>query len=407
MVAGAVLGLLIVLADSLLKGISLRVFSSATFGLLVGVIFAKLLLASNVLRSTPDDWQWIASLITYATSAYFGMMLAMRSNRDEFSLIIPYVRFRQATVQDAPLVIDSNIVIDGRIAEICKTGFLSSSLIVPRFILHELQRLADSADPMKRERGRRALERLQQMQADPNLAMAIHESDPEGEDSADAKLILLAKLLNARLLTNDSNLCALARLQGAMALNLNELTHALRPSLSMGDDVELTLVKEGRDAHQAVGYLADGTMIVVNHARAHLGRTVMVTISSVLQTSAGRLYFSELRQAVRPEETHFPSLPPRRLPERHPISQTSKQRAAPYLEAALNELAKDARLPEAGHSYSLLVKRRAERGYDQSLDSNSTKRCSASRKSRKAPAGSMIVSRRPPTSSVIFKKRPR
>jgi uncharacterized protein YacL len=292
--AGFSFGFAIVLADSLLKGITLRVFSSATFGLLMGTIFAKLLLASNVLRESSETIQWVMSLLAYASSAYFGMMLAMRSNRDEFSLIIPYVRFRQATVQDAPLLIDSNIVIDGRISEICKTGFLSSSLVVPRFILHELQRLADSSDSLKRERGRRALDRLQKMQADPELAMAIHESDPEGPDPTDAKLIQLAKLLSARLLTNDSNLCALARLQGAMALNLNELAHALRPSLAIGDKLELTLVKEGKDSHQAVGYLPDGTMIVVNHARAQIGKTVEVGISTALQTSAGRLYFAEL-----------------------------------------------------------------------------------------------------------------
>jgi len=294
MAAGAVFGLVIVLADRLLKGITLRVFSSATFGLLMGTIFAKLLLASNILRDIPEQYQWVCSLVAYATCAYFGMMLAIRSNRDEFSIIIPYVRFRQATVQDAPLIIDSNIVIDGRITDICATGFLSSSLVVPRFILHELQRLADSSDAMKRERGRRALDRLQQMQADPRLSMAVHESDPEGEDSTDAKLIQLSKLLSARLLTNDSNLCALARIQGAMALNLNELTHALRPSLAMGDELELMLVKEGRDPHQAVGYLQDGTMIVVNHARSHIGKSMSVTISSALQTSAGRLYFAEL-----------------------------------------------------------------------------------------------------------------
>lgn len=292
---GMFFGLLVVLADGLLKGISLRIFSAATFGLLMGTIFSWLLLASNVLKDTPEDYRWIASLAVYTTSAYFGMMLAVRSNRDEFSLIIPYVRFRQATVQDAPLLIDSNIVIDGRIVEICRTGFLSSTLVVPRFILHELQRLADSSDSMKRERGRRALERLQQMQIDPSLSINIHEFEPEGDESADSKLVQLSKLLNARLLTNDANLCALARLQGAVALNLNELSHALRPSLAMGDEVELTLVKEGRDQHQAVGYLSDGTMIVVNHARQHLGKSVTVTISSALQTSAGRLYFGELR----------------------------------------------------------------------------------------------------------------
>src|SRR4029079_3623695 len=120
---------------------------------LVGYIFARLLLASNVLRSVPEDAAWVASLVVYATFAYLGMMLAIRSNRDEFALIVPYVRFRQATTQDEPLVVDSNIIIDGRLPELCATGFLSSSLVVPRFILDELQRLSDSSDAQKRDRG--------------------------------------------------------------------------------------------------------------------------------------------------------------------------------------------------------------------------------------------------------------
>src|SRR5687767_3153159 len=151
---GVAFGLAVVLADRLLKGISLRVFSSASFGLLVGFIFARLLIASNVLRGAPEDVAWIISMVVYATFAYIGMMLAIRSNRDEFSLIIPYVRFRQATTQDEPLVVDSNIIIDGRLTDLCATGFVSSSLIVPRFVLDELQRLADSNDAQKRERGR-------------------------------------------------------------------------------------------------------------------------------------------------------------------------------------------------------------------------------------------------------------
>ena len=292
---GAAFGLCIVLADRLLKGISLRVFSSATFGLLVGFIFAQLLLASHVLAGAQPQTQWITGLVVYSTFGYLGTMLAIRSNRDEFSLIIPYVRFRQATVQDAPLLIDSNIVIDGRIGALCAAGFLSSSLVVPRFVLDELQRLADSHDSQKRERGRGALERLQQMQRDPSLSVTILDSEIDPQTPVDTRLIQTAKLLDARLLTNDSNLCAIARLQNIQVLNLNDLTRALRPQLAAGDEVELPLVKEGRDAHQAVGYLADGTMVVVNHARAHIGKTMRVVVASVLQTNAGRLFFAELQ----------------------------------------------------------------------------------------------------------------
>ena len=293
--AGALIGLVVVLADRLLKGISLRVFSSATFGLLVGFLFARLLLASNILRAVSEDTQWVIGLLVYATSGYFAMMLAMRSSRDEFALVIPYIRFRRATVQDEPLLVDSNIIIDGRLPELCGTGFLSSSIVVPRFILDELQRLADSADPLKRERGRAALDRLQQMQRNPALTVTIHESEADADTPVDTRLVQLAKLLDARILTNDSNLCAIARIQGVAALNLYDLAKALRPALAPGQQLELALVKEGREPHQAVGYLPDGTMIVVNHARNLLGKTVPVSIASALQTSAGRLFFAELK----------------------------------------------------------------------------------------------------------------
>src|SRR3954464_6098449 len=173
---GVVFGLIIVLADRLLKGFSLRAFSSATFGLLLGLLFASLLLASDILRYQSDTVQWAARLVVYCTFGYLGMMLAMRSNRDEFSLIIPYVRFAREATQREPLVVDTNIIIDGRIAELCATGFLSRALIVPRFILGELQTLADSRDPIKRERGRRGLEILNQLQNSHDVDLSIHES---------------------------------------------------------------------------------------------------------------------------------------------------------------------------------------------------------------------------------------
>lgn len=296
--AGIAFGLCVVLADRLLKGISLRVFSSATFGLLVGFVFARLLLASNVLRASNDDTQWFVSLLVYAAFSYLGMMLAVRSNRDEFSLIIPYVRFRRATIQDEPLVVDSNIIIDGRLPDLCSTGFVSSSIVIPRFVLDELQRLADSADPLKRERGRTAFDRLELMQRHPELSVTVQEiGDDDPTTPVDTKLVQVTKLLGASLLTNDTNLCSIARLQGVQALNLHELSRALRPSVEAGKIIDVALVKEGRDPHQGVGYLSDGTMIVVNHGRSHIGQTVQVVITSSLQTSAGRLFFAELKQA--------------------------------------------------------------------------------------------------------------
>jgi uncharacterized protein YacL len=299
LVLGIVLGLVVVLVDRLLKGFSLRAFSSATFGLLLGLLFGNLLLASDVLRYQSETTQWMARLIVYGAFGYLGMMLAMRSNRDEFSLIIPYVRFTRETTQHEPLILDTNVIIDGRIAELCATGFLSRSLIVPRFVLGELQTLADSRDPIKRERGRRGLEILNQLQNSRDVELTIHESASDDRDvGVDARLVRAAKVLQARLLTNDNALCQVARLQQVPALNLNDLVRALRPVVVVGDEIELSLVKEGREHHQAVGYLADGTMIVVNHARPQLGKTTTVIVSSALQTTAGRLIFAELKDGA-------------------------------------------------------------------------------------------------------------
>lgn len=299
LVLGLLLGLVVVLIDRLLKGVSLRLFSSATFGLLLGLIFANLLLASQVLRYQSETMQWAVRLIVYAIFGYLGMMLAMRSSRDEFSLIIPYVRFARETTQHEPLVVDTNVIIDGRIADLCATGFLSNMLIVPRFILDELQILADSHDPMKRERGRRGLEILNQLQRSHDVELTVHESSAEDVDlGTDARLVRVAKVLKARLLTNDHALTQVARLQRVGVLNLSDLTRALKPSVVAGDELDLHLVKEGRESHQAVGYLPDGTMIVVNHARAHVGKTRTVVVASALQTAAGRLIFAELKNSA-------------------------------------------------------------------------------------------------------------
>ena len=298
---GFTVGLLVAVIDRLLHGVSLRAFSSATFGLLLGLISGNLLLASDVLHYQSETVQWMARLIVYAAFGYLGMMLAMRSNRDEFSLIIPYVRFTRQATEREPVVLDTNVIIDGRIADLCATGFLSRSLIVPRFVLGELQLLADSRDSIKRERGRRGLEILNELQQSREMELTIHES-AQDDDAVDTRLVRVAKVLQARLLTNDSALCQVARLQQVPVLNLHHLARALRPTLVAGDEIELSLVKEGREAHQAVGYLPDGTMIVVNQARALLGKTAKVIVASALQTAAGRLVFAELKEgfAIRP-----------------------------------------------------------------------------------------------------------
>lgn len=308
-ILGVIFGLTIVLTDLLMKGVSLRLFSSATFGLLMGLAFARLLLASNVLAHAPNDLAWAISIAIYATSAYLATMLAIRSNREDFSLIIPFVRFQQRPAPEPPILIDTNIAIDGRIIEICKTGFLSRSLIVPRFVLNELHLLADSHDLLKRERGRRGLDVLKELQTQPGVHITIHEGDMHSKEPVDQKLLKFATLHQAKLLTNDENLCRIARLQGTPVLNLKDLSQSVRPPVFNGEELPLTLVKEGRESHQAIGYLDDGTMIVVNNAIRQIGKTVVVTILTTHQTSAGRLFFAELKQpaeATLPATAHTP-----------------------------------------------------------------------------------------------------
>src|SRR5205823_11632512 len=221
---GVVFALVIVLVDRLLKGFSLRAFSSATFGLLLGLLFASLLLASDILRYQSDTVQWAARLVVYCTFGYLGMMLAMRSNRDEFSLIIPYVRFARETTQHEPLVVDTNVIIDGRIADLCATGFLSRALVVPRFILDELQLLADSHEPTKRERGRGGLEILNQLQRAREIELAIDDSTADDVGlGTDARLVKIAMVLRGGLLTNDHALTQIARLERVGVLNLSDL----------------------------------------------------------------------------------------------------------------------------------------------------------------------------------------
>ena len=298
-VAGLTFGGLLVLVDMLLKSFTIRSFSSGTFGLMIGVFCAWLItqIPGLPLLEGQEEVRRALFAMLYASLGYIGIVLALRSNRQEFSLIIPYVRFRNEGVMRQPLLIDTNIIIDGRLPAVCQTGFLDGTLIVPRFVLDELHLLADSGDAIKRERGRRGLDCLEALKQLPNLEITIHDDYQTQEKMVDTKLIQLSKLLEARLLTNDANLGRVAQLQGVPVLNLNNLAQSMRPILAIGDEVELTLVKEGKDDHQAVGYTPDGAMIVVNHARERIGSTATVIVSSALQTSAGRLIFAELKAA--------------------------------------------------------------------------------------------------------------
>ncbi len=286
-------GFIVILVDFALNGFSLRGLSAASFGLFVGMLVSYFIGNSVLFKFIDDEPKLVAQIIMYITCSYLAMVIALRG-KDEFNLVIPYVKFMRENKPERLLLLDTNIIIDGRILDVCKTGFLDAILVVPRFVLKELQYIADAADDIKRATGRRGLDVLQALQANSHIEVKIHENDVPEIKEVDGKLVQLAKILRADILTNDYNLNRIAELQHVRVLNLHELAAALRPPLIPGQRLMLKLVKEGKEPEQAVGYLDDGTMVVVNHARRLIGQTTEIIIVSLLQTAAGRLVFGQL-----------------------------------------------------------------------------------------------------------------
>ena len=294
---GAGAGAVLVLIEAFIHRIgrvSVRGFSAAVFGLLFGLIMAKLV--SDAIALIPFSVGTIAIVRVVMTwvFCYLGMMMALRG-RDEFSVIIPYVRLSRRDRGEEAYLIDTSAVIDGRLLDLCKTRFIEGRLIVPRFVLKELQTVADSTDPIKRSRGRRGLEVLNQLRQLPTIDVRIHEEELPGIAETDAKLVKLAQILNTQVITNDFNLNRVAEFQDVRVLNVNELSQALRPVVLPGESLEVKPLKEGKEPNQAVAYLDDGTMVVVENGRSLIGQTVKGVVTSVLQTAAGRMVL------VRPE----------------------------------------------------------------------------------------------------------
>jgi uncharacterized protein YacL len=292
---GFSLGSLLIGLDQMLKGFSLRAFSAATFGLCLGTIVAWLIDRTELFVFADEKTRWLIRLGLFLAFGYVGMILAMRSNKEDFSLLIPYIRFRSENKPDALVILDTSVIIDGRIADLIEGRFVEGIFVVPKFVLHELQFIADSSDPTRRARGRRGLEMLNRIRQNPRSEVRIHEMDFSEEKEVDAKLIKLARALEGKLFTNDYNLGKVAELQAVSYVNLNDLAAALKPALLPGDVMGLRIVREGKDRGQGVGYLNDGTMVVVNGGQPLVGQQAQVQIQSLLQTGAGVIAFAELK----------------------------------------------------------------------------------------------------------------
>lgn len=299
--AGMGFSLILVGIERFSKRMSLKDLLSCLLGLSIGLITADLLvfLASKIINK--EESSHILSVLAAGsglTLGYLGMAVTYK-RRDEINFfsttgVLAGRRGRNSDLK----ILDTNVIIDGRILDICETGFIEGIMIIPRFVLKELQYIADSSDVLRRNRGRRGLDILNAMQKSPNIHVKITEEDFEDIKEVDAKLIQLAKVLDAKVITNDFNLNQIAELQAVTVLNINELANAVKPIILPGEAMNVRVVKEGKEYGQGVAYLDDGTMVVVDSGRILMGQTVDVVVTSILNTAAGRMIFTKKKDEI-------------------------------------------------------------------------------------------------------------
>lgn len=288
-------------AQNVLRQVPFTDLIAGIVGITVGLLIAALL--SVPVSQLPAPFGNVLPLVLVFMFGYLGAAILVLRKRDFFSLLRGetdeqrgVAELRQGETLDAStsptLLLDTSVIIDGRIADVAKTGFLLGTLTVPRFVLNELQYIADSADSLRRNRGRRGLEVLDRLQSTPEVAITFIDQDPSDAQQVDDKLISLARKCNGLIITNDFNLNRVAKLQGVRILNINELANAVKSVYLPGEVIPLKIIQEGKELGQGVGYLEDGTMVVVENGRRHLNQEILVQVTKVLQTNAGRLIFA-------------------------------------------------------------------------------------------------------------------
>ncbi len=295
-VAGPALGVgvaaLIIGLEYLLRTLELTVLLGGLAGLLIGGAAAGVVVALLPLDGLAAAPPSVLQGFLFLLFGYSGMAIgAARGER--FSLSSLRSAWAEGGQRQNYKILDTSVIIDGRIADVCETGFLDGTLVVPQFVLRELQYIADSQDALKRNRGRKGLEILQRIKKGPDVKVIISEADFPDIKDVDMKLIELAKQLSGKIITNDFNLNKVAELRGVQVLNINVLANSLKPVVLPGESMKVFILKEGKEANQGVGYLDDGTMVVVDNAKRHIGKNIDITVTSVLQTTAGKMFFGK------------------------------------------------------------------------------------------------------------------
>lgn len=279
-----------------IRQIPAPIFIAAVIGLVLALLASALL--ALPLSLLPGLWGKVLPFVIGLLLCYLGISIMIHRSRDVFQPFTsaPLSRIMERELGDGRIILDTNAIIDGRIADISQTGFIRETLLIPRFILNELQHIADSPDPMRRMRGRRGLSILTKMQRESDVPIQVLDTDFEDIPEVDAKLVKLAKSLRCSIITNDINLSRVAELQGIRVLNINELANAIKPVILPGEEMRLRIVQEGKEAGQGLGFLDDGTMVVVEGARRHLNAEIDIVVTRVLQTAAGRMIFAHPRE---------------------------------------------------------------------------------------------------------------
>jgi uncharacterized protein YacL len=295
------LGVIVLTVDILITEKRLDTITAVFFGLILGLMLTYIatLAMAPVFPPLASQAQWVRLLLGLVLC--YACISVLMQTKDDFRFIIPYVEFAKEVKGLKPFVLDTSVVIDGRIADVVETRVLDNQLVMPDFVIGELQAIADSSDKLKRNKGRRGLDILNRLRSDPKVELLIfdHELPEFAGQSVDQKLVLLAKHLGGKVVTNDYNLNKVAKLHQVGVINLNDIANALKPLFLPGEQVEVRIIKPGEELGQGVGYLDDGTMVVIEGGREHINETVAAAVTSVLQTSAGRMVFGRYEGARR------------------------------------------------------------------------------------------------------------
>ena len=317
---GVLLGFLVVGLEMRLRRVSLRQLVAGLLGMLSGSVLGILLVF--VIAVTPLTGPVRGIFLQFAVPlclSYIGLLVGL--SKAELLNLNAIGLFNSEAVRQSIKLLDTSVIIDGRIADIAESGFLEGSLVIPQFVLRELQLVADSSDSTKRNRGRRGLDVLQRLQKMAHVDVQLADEDPANVKEVDLKLIELAKLHRCRIVTNDFNLNKVAQVHGVEVLNINELANALKPVVLPGESMRVFILKEGKEHNQGVAYLDDGTMVVVDNAKRYISRTIDITVTSVLQTTAGKMIFGKFDERAGDRAQHAQT-------ERHIAPAAAQQAAA-------------------------------------------------------------------------------